>query len=252
VTSVAFTVLIRGYNPFVKRISRVLAHAAAAMSLLLCIITLHAWSKSSQRIHEVEPANTWQHFSSSTWLEIGSDNGSLYLLRISGIDMNHGAPLDPTGQPGRHGDAVLMSPNTGGVYYKLRLIFWASEMHGYDTGDSIRSMAYLETISPSQPPVQPTFAQWQDGRAFARLDGFHPPNGVFPSYQILTIRYWLLVTLFALPPTFWLLMLIRKVFRKRIRARRSRAGRCANCGYDLRASPDRCPECGARIRKSTI
>jgi hypothetical protein len=48
------------------------------------------------------------------------------------------------------------------------------------------------------------------------------------------IPLWLPASVSAVLPALWL--------SKRLRRRRR--GLCPNCGYDLRATPDRCPECG--------
>lgn len=52
-----------------------------------------------------------------------------------------------------------------------------------------------------------------------------------------TVPLWLLTTLFAAPPALW----IRRRWRL---LKRIRNGGCLVCGYDLRATPERCPECG--------
>ena len=59
-----------------------------------------------------------------------------------------------------------------------------------------------------------------------------------PSYVDVVVPQWLLVLLTLTPPAF------RLGVTQRRRRNRLRQGRCLQCGYDLRATPDRCPECG--------
>ncbi|HWE97527.1 MAG TPA: hypothetical protein VG269_26450 [Tepidisphaeraceae bacterium] len=62
-----------------------------------------------------------------------------------------------------------------------------------------------------------------------------------PYWQVV-LPHWVIFALLAVLPSFRLALIaggwmIRKFRRKE--------GCCAACGYDLRATPDRCPECGA-------
>jgi hypothetical protein len=59
----------------------------------------------------------------------------------------------------------------------------------------------------------------------------------------VVVPHWFFAILFAIAPTCWLLFNPR-----RRRAKRLRGGFCPHCGYDLRATPDRCPECGRPAR----
>jgi hypothetical protein len=55
----------------------------------------------------------------------------------------------------------------------------------------------------------------------------------------LKFAHTLPVGLFGVLPVAWAC----RTYRSRYRRRRNRS-LCATCGYDLRASPERCPECG--------
>jgi hypothetical protein len=77
------------------------------------------------------------------------------------------------------------------------------------------------------------------GSVWNRL-GFGHALGGTPAGNPITQRvapHWFLTLLAALPAT--LVTAVRSRHRRRMRT-----GLCPTCGYDLRATPGRCPECG--------
>ena len=94
---------------------------------------------------------------------------------------------------------------------------------------------------PSHPMDRPsyTLASLPRARSFSFL-GFGYIDNVPPpaSARIIHIPHWFAALVFAIFPA----IRLRSIRRTR---RLKRVGLCERCGYDLRATPDRCPECGA-------
>ena|SRR5688572_26542130 len=106
--------------------------------------------------------------------------------------------------------------------------------------------------------------QWQSGPAQAVGGGDHLPefwrrrgftfNRVGPmespgwlTHRVYAMPLWFPALVLAILPLAWLAR-----WRRDTRARRRRStGLCARCRYDLRASGDRCPECGDTIPATT-
>jgi hypothetical protein len=59
------------------------------------------------------------------------------------------------------------------------------------------------------------------------------------AHGVAVAKYWL----FPFALFFWASLIVQWRASKVIR-KRKRMGCCLTCGYDLRATPDRCPECG--------
>ena len=80
----------------------------------------------------------------------------------------------------------------------------------------------------------------------------------FHYFRAVTIPHWVLVLISGALPARRLAQRMRRLARaereaaaRRRRERAARRGVCVRCGYDLRATPDRCPECGEAVAERT-
>jgi hypothetical protein len=69
----------------------------------------------------------------------------------------------------------------------------------------------------------------------------HPYAGPVLVFGVADWFAGLCILATAVLPAWWLI----RQRRRAVRGRRVASGQCAVCGYDLRATPERCPECGA-------
>lgn len=87
---------------------------------------------------------------------------------------------------------------------------------------------------PENPPTGPfQFLAYSAGTAQDWMGRAH----------VVIVPFWFL----AIAVTILLLLVLRSESRARRRRWRARHGCCVQCGYDLRASSERCPECGVVI-----
>ena len=107
-------------------------------------------------------------------------------------------------------------------------------------------MVRLRYRIAGQKPLQPCYAN----NLLSRLDPiptekqFHllglthvRASSPYAQWQTLSIPLWLLLLLLLILPANSLFKFLRFLRRRKLNL-------CRMCGYDLRASPERCPECG--------
>jgi hypothetical protein len=134
----------------------------------------------------------------------------------------------------------------------LLLVNWRPTGLGLQTGWLLRAAPdqFPQDLrfGPDEPlwdPYPTAFYRYIDAPARS-FHGFHfswalnqtPASSI--RYFYFTVPFWFLTLLFSLLPV--------RHFRATLRSNRwRRAGCCPTCGYDLRASPEKCPECGAEV-----
>ena len=195
---------VRYNSAIVKRLFRIVLDTATVLSLLVCIAAAVLWVRS-YRVADI------YFMPSAPDTFVGSSRGTFFAF-------GRPAPLPPD---------------------VLALLKQGSQPRGYrrDAPFDFRP----RRGSSAEPGYRGSFefvgVSWflTRGGRFPAQGGGRGGGYIAPVWQA-TAPHWMVVTLFGILPAARLI--------RRLRRRRFGRGLCAACGYDLRATPQRCPECG--------
>jgi hypothetical protein len=131
-------------------------------------------------------------------------------------------------RPARAGDRACVTSEFGVVVFEWEAATPGAVQPGWE---------YFPSPLPRRWPVRRGLLGPEAYRGTVRHFVRLPPAAVYG----LAVPHWLLFLAAATLPCVGVL----RRWRGRVRLRRLAAGQCGRCGYDLRASPGRCPECGS-------
>jgi hypothetical protein len=239
-----------------KRFLRILLNLATVVSLALCVATVTVWVASRKSNHWITRAYGRQ------CVQIESSHSTLRITT---------AGKWPDDERARRAADILRSTGAARLYpgadhaaaefvatRDVCIVIAAHAQQQFGEEDPIakekqdavaawnaRLAALASNLVSKVPPEIERVAAVTIERGSCRLPAHDVAGRVSfePSVplQTIAIPYWLILVALSVPLA---IVTCSSACRRAIAGCRAHAGICPRCGYDLRATPDRCPECG--------
>ena len=124
-----------------------------------------------------------------------------------------------------------------------RMVFYHYNSYQHDPPPQDFGFEFIPTQSPMGVRMQREFDFSVSRHWWNRLGFFYlskPVLGPNTSLVVISLPHWFVICIWALAS----FALVRSWQRRHLARKRLAEGHCLVCGYDLRATADRCPECG--------